>query len=560
MHIHCRFLLICLMVVSFVQTTPAIAQTPGSISPGALQKRSQDTLEFYKLDQRLDRPVEEETQVQELPADQEKIPPERIARTAFLLRKVVTNASQVLPEADIRAVATAYEGREVTIEDLFQLVDDLNKLYVDRKVLTAKAFLLPQKVTDGVVEIRLIESQLGQVIVEGNTDTSASYIAGHFTSQPGELLTLDKLERELRRFNRLNDVLVKAELRRGAAPLTTDCVLKVTEPLSHAFLLYSDNAGQEETGLERLGALFAVKSLSGRRDPLSFGVNASRGSKAAMLSYSTPVHYTGTRLGVSYNVDTIEVVDGIFEPLDITGESSDLDLNLSQPLLVRQDAQLGARVGFHWKKSTTDFDDVTLFETKVRSAYVGFDYQDSTEASSFYGRGEVTGGFDDFGGDRSFFKANLDLAFRTQLPQGFSMLLRGAGQIADAHLLPSMEQFQIGGMATVRGYSEGLKLGDDGYFVSLELYPPMPAWKIHDQPLSEMVKGILFVDHGGAFPYKGNDESIDHTDFLTSVGGGLLFEFSQYLGGRVYLGIPLGDREEDQDSVKLHFFLQSRFL
>ncbi|MCM2264049.1 MAG: BamA/TamA family outer membrane protein [Desulfuromonadales bacterium] len=560
MYVNCRLLLICLLVVSLVQVAAATAQPLGSISPGAMQKRSQDTLEFYKLDQLLDRSVKGETQVQELPADQEGKPAEKVAKASFLLRKVVTNASQVLSEADIQAVTAAYEGREVTIEDLFRLVDELNKLYADRRILTAKAFLLPQKVADGVVEIRLIESRFGNLLVEGNADTSTSYIAGHFTLQTGELLTLDKLEKELRRFNRLNDVLVKAELRRGEAPLTTDCVLKVREPLPYSFLLYADNAGQEETGQERLGALFAVRSLSGRRDPLSFGVNTSRGTKAAVVSYSIPVHRSGTRLGASYNVDTIEVVDGIFEPLNITGESSDLDLNLSQPLLVGENTQLGARIGFHWKESTTDFDNVNLFETKVRSAYAGFDYQEITEESSFYGRGEFTGGFDDFGGDSSFFKANLDLAFRTQLPYGFSMLFRGAGQLADTHLLPAMEQFQIGGMATVRGYSEGLKLGDDGYFASLELYPPMPAWKIHDQPLHEMVKGVLFVDHGGAFPYKGNGESIDHTDFLTSVGGGLLFQFSQYLGGRLYLGVPLGDREEDQDSVRLHFFLQSRFL
>jgi hemolysin activation/secretion protein len=123
-----------------------------------------------------------------------------------------------------------------------------------------------------------------------------------------------------------------------------------------------------------------------------------------------------------------------------------------------------------------------------------------------------------------------------------------------------MEQFQIGGMATVRGYSEGLKIGDDGYFVSLEMHTPMPQWKIFGQALHEMVQGVLFVDHGGAFPYKGNDESIDHTDYLTSVGGGMLFQFSQYLGGRVYLGVPLGERENDQDSLRLHFFLQSRFF
>lgn len=549
-----------LIVLGLILPVVAVAQPLSSISPGATQKRAQDTLEFYKLDERLERSDKEEAQVEKQPATPEELSGEELAKATFLLRKVVTNPSQVLPAEAIQSVVASYEGRDVSITELFHLIDDLNKLYADRNILTAKAFLPPQKISEGVVEIRLIESHLGKVLVEGNADTSASYITEQILLQTGELLTLDKLEQELRRFNRLNDVTVKAELRRGEVPHTTDCVLNVTEPLPYTFLMYSDNTGQKETGRERVGALFSVKSLTGRRDPLTFGVNAARGTKAAAISYATPVHRSGTRLGASYNVVAIEVVDGIFEPLDITGESSDFDLNLSQPLLTAVNSQLEGKIGFHWKKSTTDFDEVTLFETKVRSAYIGFDFQRTGEGSSFYSRGEITNGFDEFGGDRSFFKGNLDVAYQSRLPYGFSMLARGAGQLADVDLLPSMEQFQVGGMTTVRGYSEGLKIGDDGYFVSLELYPPMPEWKINNKPLVDMVKGVLFVDHGGAFPYKGNDESTDHTDFLTSVGGGVIFQFSQYLGGRIYLGIPLGEREEDQDDVKFHFFLQSRFL
>jgi hemolysin activation/secretion protein len=553
-----RFLSICWVLAILAVPLTAAAQPLGSSIPGATQKHSQDTLEFYRLENLLERPAREEEVLEAPPAAEENGADK--TQVSFLLRKVVTNPSQVLAAEDIRAVTSPYEGRKVSMEDLFHLLEGINQLYAARGIVTAKAFLPPQTVTDGVVEIRLVESRLGDVIVEGNADTSARYIAGSFSLLKGEFLALDSLEAELRRFNRLNDVSVKAELRPGEIPLSTDCVLKVTEPFPYAFLVYADNAGQKDTGRERAGALLTVKSLLGRRDPLTLGGNAAEGVRAGFISYAIPVHRTGARLGAAYNISTIKVVEGIFEPLKITGQSSDLDLNLSTPLRIEENSQLGAHLGFHWKKSTTDFDDVKLFETKVRSAYLDLDYQVATENSAFYGRGRVTQGFHDFGGDRSFFKVDLDLAYRLRLEHNFALLVRGAGQVSDVHLLPSMEQFQIGGMATVRGYSEGLKIGDDGYFVSLEMHTPMPEWKVFGQALNEMVQGVLFVDHGGAFPYKGNDESIDHTDYLTSVGGGMLFQFSQYLGGRVYLGVPLGERENDQDSIRLHFFLQSRFF
>lgn len=535
------------------------AQPASSLSPGATQQRSQDTLEFYKLDKLLDESRKEDAQIEKLPVAPEETA-ERPEKASFLLSRVVTNTSRILSEEEIRKVTAPYEGREASIDDLFRLIDELNALYAERKIVTARAFLPPQKISDGIVEIRLVESLLGKVIIEGNKDTRSSYIANQFTLRGGELLTMTRLEQELQRFNRLNDVLVRAELRRGEEPLTTDCLLKVTEPAPYSLLVYADNAGQKDTGRERVGALFSVRSLTGRRDALSLGANGSEGTRAGYLSYDTPVHASGTRLGLSYNINTIKVVDGIFEPLKITGESSDLDLYLSQPLHVAEDRQLKGHAGFHWKKSTTDFDDVELFATKVRSAYAGLVFQQAATSSVFYGRGEVTVGFDDFGGDRSFVRGNIDLAYRRQLAGGFGMLLRGSGQLADTHLLPSMEQFQLGGIATVRGYSEGLKLGDDGYFTSLELYVPMPAWKVGGKSFGEMVRGVAFVDHGGAFPYKGNGESIDHKDFLTSVGGGVIFQLSQYLSGRLYVGVPLGEREEGQDDAKVHFFIQSNLL
>lgn len=535
------------------------AQPASSLSPGATQQRSQDTLEFYKLDKLLDESRKEAPRVEQPPVVPEGAE-ERPVKASFLLSRVVTNPSRILSEEAIRKVAAPYEGREVSIDDLFRLLDELNGLYAERKIVTARAFLLPQKISDGVVEIRLVESLLGRVQIEGNKDTRSSYIADRFTLPRGELLTLTRLEQELQRFNRLNDIAVRAELRRGEEPLTTDCILKIIEPSPYALLVYADNAGQKDTGRERGGVLFSVRSLTGRRDVLSLGGNGSEGTRAGYLSYETPVHPSGTRMGLSYNINTIKVVDGVFEPLKITGESSDLDLYLSQPLHVAEDALLKGDAGFHWKKSTTDFDDVELFATKVRSAYAGLVYQQADASSVFYGRGEVTVGFDDFGGDRSFVRGNVDLAYRRQFAGGFGMLLRGSGQLADVHLLPSMEQFQLGGIATVRGYSEGLKLGDDGYFASLELYAPAPAWTVGGKRLNEMVKGVAFVDHGGAFPYKGDGESIDHKDFLTSVGGGVIFQLSQYLSGRLYIGFPLGEREENQDEARVHFFVQSNLL
>ena len=51
--------------------------------------------------------------------------------------------------------------------------------------------------------------------------------------------------------------------------------------------------------------------------------------------------------------------------------------------------------------------------------------------------------------------------------------LRGNYQVIPADVVPSIDQFQLGGMYTVRGYSEGLIIGRSGYLLSGELMVPI---------------------------------------------------------------------------------------
>lgn len=100
-------------------------------------------------------------------------------------------------------------------------------------------------------------------------------------------------------------------------------------------------------------------------------------------------------------------------------------------------------------------------------------------------------------------------------------------------------------MSSVRGYKEGLLMGDTGYLLSVE-------WS---RPLYEKTTGLIFIDHGGAFPFKGNDEVIDSSDFLTSFGVGITHNFSSEHMAKLVLGLPL--QHGNENSPRLHFVWQS---
>ena len=174
----------------------------------------------------------------------------------------------------------------------------------------------------------------------------------------------------------------------------------------------------------------------------------------------------------------------------------------------------------------------------------------------------VTGFF--FGSERGnwgkdFLVYNLDLVRTLIHTSEVFTIIRGNGQLSDSHLLPSSEQFQVGGLSSVRGYPEGHLVGDEGYFVSAEIKFPLPFTDREGggSSLREKLKGSCFIDHGAALPYKGNGASSSHEDFITGVGVGLSMNFSRYLTGRVDVGFPLAKHGRDIDSFQIHFTLMS---
>jgi len=124
-------------------------------------------------------------------------------------------------------------------------------------------------------------------------------------------------------------------------------------------------------------------------------------------------------------------------------------------------------------------------------------------------------------------------------------------------MLPSSEQWQVGGVATVRGYTEGLLIGDSGYAASAELDFPIPYTK---GTWFENIKGVVFCDHGAAFPYRPDNAPITHNDFLTSVGFGSIINLTKYFTARINFGIPLTDRENTQGDVVFQFYTQVNLL
>lgn len=534
----------------------AQAQTP---QPGAILEQQRDTREFQRRQDELERQ-------RQAPQDavQDEVSTDGTVKRApangasFLLKKVATTSSEVFSAAEIAVITAPYVGHQVKIADLFQLVADFNQAYREKKVIGAKAVLPPQKIKDGVVQIRLVEAKVGAVRVGQTKSTNPDYITDRLALEPGGIVYLDDLEAQLFRFNTLNDVEIRAVLKPGETFGSTDYEVRVVEPPRRKYNLFVDNAGTRDTGVFRVGVNYSDNSLTGRRDVLGLGVHLSEGSKGGYVSYNRPVGVQGTRVGASMDFSAIDIIHGPLVPLNVTGESWNIGLFVTHPVHVGREYVMNVFGGLNAKESSTDFDGVTLFDTDVRTLSTGVDAESYDLEGSWYQRHYVTFGPNAVGNDKRFAKYNAEGSWMRILSNHWVVTLRGKAQIADTRLLPSSEQFQVGGMSTVRGYPEGLLIGDRGYMMSAEASIPWPDEESFGNPFAAKLRALAFIDHGAAFAFKGNNEGIDRDDFLTSAGIGMQINLGARLKGRILLATPLYQRRDDNhDGPRLHVYLES---
>ena len=258
-------------------STYAQVVVPPSADPGALQQRRIEEDQRRLEQERLER-TPAVAPVIEAPKAPATAPV--ASQVRFKVNAVkFSPASEVLSAEELKALADAFVGKEVSFADLQRLAEQVNAAYRERGVVTARAIIPPQDVSSGNITLQLVEGKLGEIRVKGNESTRASYVLSRVDAEPGRLVDLPTLQTSLLRFNRTNAAQLRAELKPGQSFGSTDLEIGIIEPKQHNFRIGVDNLGSEVTGETRLGVSYANQSLFGWRDTLNLAaMSASRPS------------------------------------------------------------------------------------------------------------------------------------------------------------------------------------------------------------------------------------------------------------------------------------------
>ncbi len=463
------------------------------------------------------------------------------ATLRFKVEKIAITKSAVLPQATLRAMAARFEGREIVLEDLNRLTREITALYVAAKFPVGFAILPPQKVENGIVQIVLIEPRVDALDVSPGGYTDPEYLRSRVPLKSGDLVDVFALERAMTVMARtsISGIRVAARLVPGSDFATTRIVLDVVEPPRHSISNRTDNHGTAENGEIRNQTVYRNSSLLGRDDPLVVGASFSRGGRSTFGIYDTPIGIDGTRLEFQYSLSDSHVIAGPFEDLGLSSNGQFAALELRHPFFVDANWVYYGLVETAYSNGATKTGPLET-GTSIHRFAVGnrlIYYSDD-------GSIEVTGkavfinarAYDNLGDTHdTYVKFAGDVRAVRQLGL-FTAIAEASWQVAPSELLPSAEQFAVGGASTLRAYEINQFNGDEGYWGRLEVHGP--GWGLADtgisDPLGLRANVFVFAETAGAFPYRAVGPSVQRVDFATDTGVGIdIGMLNGRLNGRV---------------------------
>lgn len=483
----------------------------------------------------------------------------------FLVKKVEVLGNTVLQE-QIAALIELFNNRETTFEELIGLRSAITNLYIENGYITSGAFLLNnQSLSNGVVQIQIVEGALERIEINGLKRLQESYVRRRIAIATTKPLNRQRLEEALQLLQ-LDPLLerVNAELIAGSTPGRNILQVRLKEaPTFHAGV-FTENRQSPSVGSVQTALFVAHDNLLGFGDRLSAEYGLTSGLNTYDINYAIPLNAQNTTLNLRYGNSDSRIIEEPFEELDIKSDIRTLSLGLRQPLVRTPEHELMFGLALDLRRSQTFLlNDIPFSfsegaengESKVTVLRFSQDWVERRARRVLAARSQFSIGLDalgatinDTGTDGQFFSWLGQFQWVQQLSPRIVMLARIDTQLTPSSLL-TLERFSIGGVDTVRGYRQNQLVTDNGILGSVEVRLPLTS-----NP--NVLQIAPFFDIGTVW---NNRDSDPDPATIASLGLGLRWLISPDLSLRLDYGIPLIKLDNQGNSLQdegFHFSLR----
>ncbi|MFC4313212.1 ShlB/FhaC/HecB family hemolysin secretion/activation protein [Steroidobacter flavus] len=516
--------------------------------------------------------------VHERPASADDAP--RIVVKVFRLTGAADHLERDLRVGDAQAALdAALAGQPVTgfsIGQLQEIANSVATLYREHGYILTQAWLPRQDVVDGTVTIQVLEGQLSDIVVEGNSQYSTRTLERPFAALIGAPVERDSLEAALLTLRNYPGVTAFGVLGAGRESGSSQLTVRVQSEDRFVLDAALDNYGSQFAGEYRGQLIFTVNDPLGRADRLQLiGLYAidpdDTGNTHGLyggLDYEIPLFSPRDSLRFmhltnAYNVgaDAASVtstdtegetrVDEIgyrhdFPRTRLGSASVGLAFNVKSsefrapPAVLYEDKLTTVRLDAQWNRIDTRF----RGSNSIAFSYTrGF--KDLLDSLDDY-RANTAGSASRFGASGEFDKLSLRVQRLQRVTQNASLMFRMDGQYSSDPLV-SLEQFSLGGPDSVRAYSVSEELAEKGGVATLELALNAPGFAnrpaFDGYSWGQVLQLSLFADYAYGEFNEPRIGSLQESVELSGVGIGVQFSAPGNFFLRADVATPLSNAE-----------------
>lgn len=476
---------------------------------------------------------------------------------------------------------SAFLGKEVTPETLFEIKTTISDFYVSNHHPLVIVEIPSQDVTAGVLEVQILESHLGKVEVEGARWSSEKRLKEYVKLRPNQEIDENRLLKSVSFMNRNPFRRVDVVYAPGEEESTTNVILSVKDRRPWRIYAGAENTGVEPTGRGRWytgvnwGKVFGLDHILSYQFTSAFNVHRFHAHTAEYLALLSWGHVFNVYGGYS------KVHPKVHYPFRRNdGWSMQTSARYTIPLKIYRYLEHEISCGGDFKRTNNTFEfseDFPKFGNNVNLTQLVLGYSGNYERNTYrldfngdvyWSPGkwlddQTNAAYESLrpGAKNHWFYFRGSFVYLQRLPKSFSLSLMARGQVSSEPLLPS-EQFGLGGYDTVRGYDQREVNKDDALFLSGEARSPAlpiirkikPTWKVADA-----LQFLVFLDYGWGIDIDtlpGGKKS----NYLLGTGPGLRYTIEPYLTFRFDWGIKL-HKEADYGggNTMIHFNITASY-
>jgi hemolysin activation/secretion protein len=491
---------------------------------------------------------------------QDKRPPQKItstdtplpkqdAKKKFIFKKITLDGATLLSASEINRLSLPYLNKPLDLSDLNTLIQAVTDAYMDRGYVSARVYIKPQNIKDGILRLIVIEGRLKAIKVTRNGKDDSRW----FTPIPassGDHVNIRDLEQGVDQITRLRSYQAKLDLEPGQHDGDSDAVITTNQDLPVGASFTMDNSGSRATGRVLQTTSAFADDVLGLYDSwmISGQTDTDRNSsdhfyRNLSIQTSIPCGYWTFKYALSY-YKTRTTSPGVLQNYKSDGNTRNNRIEIERIIHRDSDSKTGLALFIYNRANRNYFEGAKIDVSSKKITPVGARLFDNRRLSggilssslSFYRGTKLLGAqrkrLAKNSSDPQFRKLTADVSYDRPF-EVWTQLFKASTSVSLQHSkqnLYSSERVSFGNASTVRGVLDGGLSGDTGGYVSNEL-----AWKALKSNNPDVTKtfgsGWIYAGFDWG-KIKNNPDNPYERGVLSSITGGLRTQ-----GGKLNLDI-----------------------